>query len=105
MEPSIAWACDRRGLSVAVSVFPVARRDGCRVEAAAVADLRPWRAAGRGRLVDGRLRPFRAHGGVAISPGDASGAGVVDLRRHRLDLAPARRATAAGSSSASEADR
>ena len=58
-----------------------------RAEAAAVADLRPRRAAGRGRLVDGGLGPVAAGRGFAISAGDASGAGAAHLRRDRLDAA------------------
>ena len=60
-------------------------------EAAAVADLRPRRAAGRGRLVDGGLGPVAADRGVAVSAGDASGAGAGDFCRDRLDAAAADR--------------
>ena len=60
MEPPAARARDRRGLSVAVSLVPVARRAQRGTEAAVVADLRARRAAGRGRLVDGGVRPDAA---------------------------------------------
>ena len=42
---------------------------GARPEAPAVADLRSRRAAGRGRLVDGRLGAFAAGGSLALPPG------------------------------------
>ena len=64
---------------------------GCarrRIEAAVVGDLRARRAAGRGRLVDGGLRPFGAGRSLALSSRHPSGAGAVDLRGDRLDLAP-----------------
>src|SRR5260370_7044113 len=57
-----------------------------------MADLRPRRAAGRGRLVDGGLGAFSAGRGFAISTGDPSGAGAADLCRHRLDAAAVERA-------------
>ena len=89
MEPPAARARDRGGLSAAVPLVPVARRLERGAEAAAVADLRPRRAAGRGRLVDGGLGPDAADRGFAISPRHPSGAGAADLRRHRLDAAAA----------------
>ena len=87
MEPPAARTRDRRGLPAAVPVLPVARRVERRIKAAAVADLRPRRAAGRGRLVDGRIRPVAADRGVPVSAGGAPDAGIGDLRRHRLDAA------------------
>src|SRR5262245_31014092 len=53
VEPSAARPPDRHGLSPAVPVLPLARRIERGAEAAAVADLWPRCAAGRGRLVDG----------------------------------------------------
>ena len=47
-----------------------------RAEAAAVADLRARRAAGRGRLVDGRVGTHATDRSFAISAGDASDAGA-----------------------------
>src|SRR5262249_44285199 len=94
MEPSAARSHHRRCLSVAVPLFPVARRHRCGVEAQALADLRPRRIAGRGRLVDGGLGPLGAGRGLAISPRHASGAGAADLCGHRLDLATTWRAIA-----------
>ena len=87
MEPPAARARDRRGLSAAVSLVPVARRPGRGAEAAVVADLRPRRAAGRGRLVDGGFGPDAADRGFAISSRHPSGAGAGHFRRHRLDAA------------------
>src|SRR5216683_564251 len=87
MEPPVARARDRRRLFAAVSLVPLARCVEHGLKAAAVADLRPWRAAGRGRLVDGGLRAFAAGRGFAISSRDPSGAGAADFRMHRLDAA------------------
>ena len=105
MEPPPARARDRRGLSAAVPVLPVARRVERRAEAAAVDDLRARRAAGRGRLVDGRVGPHAADRGVAVSAGDASDAGADHLCLDRLDAAADERASAARGSRAAEALR
>ena len=43
------------------------------------------RAAGRGRLVDGRVGPDRARRGLAVSAGDASDPRLRDLRRDAVD--------------------
>ena len=83
-------------LSAAVPLVPVARRARRGAEAAAVADLRPRRAAGRGRLVDGGLGAFAAGGSLAISPRHPSGARAADFRGDRLDAAPAGGAAAVG---------
>src|ERR1700682_2905252 len=87
MEPPVARASDRHRLFAAVSVVPLARCVEHGPKAAAVGDLRPWRAAGRGRLVDGGLRAFAAGRGFAISSRHPSGAGAADFRMHRLDAA------------------
>src|ERR1700730_12196055 len=89
MEPSAARARDRRCLSAAIPLVYLARRYGRGPAAAVVADLRSRGAAGRGRLVDGGVGAFAAGGSLAISPGYSFGAGASDLRRHRLDAAPA----------------
>ena len=89
MEPSPARARDRRCLSAAVSLVCLARRARRRPQAAAVADLRSRRAAGRGRLVDGGVGTDRAGGSFAIPSRHPSRAGAVDLCQHRLDAAPA----------------
>src|SRR5260370_4873558 len=89
MEPPAARACDRHRLSAAVSLVSLARRLGRGPEAAVVADLRPLRAAGRGRLVDGGLRAFAARRGFAISSRHPSGAGAPHFCSNRLDAAPA----------------
>ena len=96
VEPSAARPRHRRGLFAAVPVLSVARRSRRRTEAAAVADLRPRRAAGRGRLVDGGLRTVAAGGSFAIAPRYSSGTGTSDFRGNRLDAAPAVRADALG---------
>ena len=62
---------------------------GAELQAAVVADLRPRRAAGRGRLVDGGVGTFATGRGFAISSCHPSGAGAPDFCRHRLDAAPA----------------
>src|ERR1700682_2426779 len=84
MEPSAAWARDRRRLSAALSLVPLARRleRGC--EAPVVADLRPRRAAGRGRLVDGGFGPVAAGRGFAVSARYPSGAGDAPFCGRRL---------------------
>ncbi len=102
MEPSPARALHRRRLSAAVPLFPLARRAGRGTETAAVADLRSRRAAGRGRLVDGRFRPDAANGSIAVSARGASDAGAGDFRRHRLDGAADERATGHGGAAAAE---
>ena len=89
MEPPAARARDRRGLSAAVSLVSVARRAGRGPAAAVVADLRPRRAAGRGRLVDGGVGTFATGRGFALSSRHPSGAGAADFCSHRLDAAPA----------------
>ncbi len=89
MEPPVARARDRRRLFAAVSLVPLARCVEHGLAAAAVADLRPWRAAGRGRLVDGGLRAVATGRGFAISSRHPSGAGAADFRMHRLDAAAA----------------
>src|SRR5712671_2834949 len=89
MEPPGARARDRRRLFAAVSLVPLARYAEHGLAAAAVAGLRPWRAAGRGRLVDGGLGAFAACRGFAISSRHPSGAGAPDFRMHRLDAAAA----------------
>src|ERR1700694_2219223 len=60
MEPPAGRARDRHRFSATVSLVSLARRFERRSETPVVADLRPPRAAGRGRLVDGGLRAFRA---------------------------------------------
>src|SRR6202171_2441419 len=87
MEPSAAWARDRRRLSAALSLVPLARRleRGC--EAPVVADLRPRRAAGRGRLVDGGFGPVAAGRGFAVSARYPSCAGGAYFRGRRLGAA------------------
>ena len=52
---------------------------------AAVVHFRARRAAGRRRLVDGRVRSRRSRRGLAISAGDASPPGLPDLCRADLD--------------------
>src|SRR5216683_8204623 len=89
MEPPVARARDRRRLFAAVSLVPLARYPEHGLAAAAVADLRPWRAAGRGRLVDGGLRTVATGRGFANSSRHPSGAGAADFRMHRLDTAAA----------------
>src|ERR1700749_724128 len=76
MEPPAARTRDRGRLSAAVPLVPVARVPGLRSETAVVADLRAWRIAGRGRLVDGGVRAFAASGSLALSPCHPSGAGA-----------------------------
>src|SRR5579859_411533 len=102
VEPPAARPRDRHGLPPAVPVLPVARRIERGTEAAAMADLRPRRVAGGGRLVDGGVRAVEADRGFAISSCDASGAGAFDLRSHRLDAAAAWRARAFGRAGAAE---
>src|SRR3984893_1367686 len=96
VEPPAARARDRRGLSAAVSLVPVARRSRRRTAAATVADLRPRRATRRGRLVDGCVGTFATGRGFAISFGHASGARAPDFCRACLDAAPAWREDAVG---------
>ena len=74
----------------------------CRAEEAAVGDLCARRAAGRGRLVDGRVGPDASHRGVAISAGDASHIGADHLCLDRLDVAADECASAACRSRAAE---
>src|SRR6202040_623555 len=78
MEPPAARARDRGGLPAAVSLVPLARRSGGGPEAAFVADLRPRRAAGRGRLVDGGLGSLATGRGFTISPGYSFSSGAPD---------------------------
>src|SRR6202163_3956558 len=87
MEPPVARARDRHRLFAAVSLVPLARYVERGLAAAAVADFRPWRAAGRGRLVDGGLRAFATGRGFAISSRHPSGAGTPDFRMYHLDAA------------------
>ena len=58
----------------------------------------PRRAAGRGRLVDGRFGPHAADRGVPVSAGDASDAGADHFCLDRLDAAADERASAAAAS-------
>ena len=95
MEPPPARARDRRGLSAAVPVLPVARRVERRAETAALDDLRAWRAAGRGRLVDGRVGTYATDRSLPVSAGDASGAGPGHFCLDHMDLAANERASAA----------
>ena len=95
VEPPAARPLYRHRLSAAVPVVSLARRFECRSEAAAVDHLRARRAAGRGGLVDGGVRPDAAGRGLATSSRHPSGAGAPDLRRHRLDAAALER-TATG---------
>src|SRR5580692_11708879 len=94
MEPSVARAGDWDRLSAAVPLVLVARRFQWRTETAVVGDLRSRRAARCRRMVDGCLRAFGAGRGFPISSRDASYAGALDLCRHRLDVASARRGRA-----------
>src|SRR5689334_11258464 len=103
MEPSPARPRDRRGLSAAVPVLPVARRNEWRAEAKALADLWPRRTPGCGRLVDGGIRTRRANRGFAISACDPPSAGAFDLRCNRLDPATPSRACAKRAAAKTEA--
>src|SRR3954468_23963762 len=105
MEPPPARAGDWSRLPPAVPVLPVARRLECGAETALVADLRPRRAAGRGRLVDGGLGAFAARGGLAIPPRHAPRAGAPDLCCDRLDAAAACRPTPCCCAAAAENHR
>src|SRR3979411_2202511 len=91
MEPPAARARDRRGLSAAVSLVPVARRSRCGTAAAVVADLWPRRATRRGWLVDGRVGTFATGRGFAIPSGHASRSCAPDFCGACLDAGPARR--------------
>src|SRR5262245_38085994 len=51
------WPPDWCGVSAAVSMVPLARRNRASFARMAVGHLRSWRAARRGRLVDGGLGP------------------------------------------------
>src|SRR6516165_12395493 len=94
MEPQAARARHWHCLSPAVPLVPMARSSGLGAEAAAVADLQPWRAARRGRLVDGSVRTFTADRGFAISASHPPDAGTPDLCCRGLDAAPACREAA-----------
>src|SRR4051812_43922368 len=97
MDPPPARACHRCRLPATVPLVPVARRFECRAKTAAVADLWPRRAAGRGRLVDGRLGLVAAGRGFPVSPRDPPGTGAGDLCGRHLDAAAdARAATGRG---------
>ena len=89
MDASSARPADRRGVFVAVCLVSVARLGRAVVAAAAVVHFRARRAARRGRLVDGRLGPRRAHRSLAISAGDPSDPRLRDLRGADLDRAAA----------------
>src|ERR1043166_3107345 len=82
-----ARARDRGGVPAAVLVLPVARLGLTPAAREIMGDLRPGRAAGRGRLVDGRLGPGEPGRGLAISPRNPPRAGVRDLRGDWLDAA------------------
>ena len=89
MDASSARPADRRGVSAAVCLVSVARLGRAGAAAAALVHFRAWRAAGRGRLVDGCFRPCRAHRSLAIPAGDASHSRLRDLRGTDLDRAAA----------------
>src|SRR6201981_2823220 len=72
MEPPAARPRDRHCLTAATPLFPMAIHPRGGRKAATVADRRPWRAAGRGRLVDGGLGAVGTNRGVALSAGGAS---------------------------------
>src|ERR1043166_8387841 len=82
-----ARARDRGGVPAAVLVLPVARLGFTRAAREIMGDLRPGRASGRGRLVDGRLGPGEPGRGLAISPRDPPCTCGRDLRGDCLDAA------------------
>src|ERR1043166_6811779 len=82
-----ARARDRGGVLAAVLVLPVARLGLTPAAREIMGDLRPGRAAGRGRLVDGGLGPGEPGRGLAISPRDPPCTCGRDLRGDCLDAA------------------
>ena len=74
-----ARAADRRGVPAAVPLVPLARLGRAGTARAAVDHLRAGRAARRGRLVDGGVRPHRAGERVAVPAGVSSHARLRDL--------------------------
>src|SRR5260370_10458164 len=88
MEPPAARARDRRRVSAAVPLVSLAWRAERGSQTPLVADLRPWCAAGRGRLVDGGIGAFRARRSFALSARHPSDAGAPAFLGHPLDPAP-----------------
>src|SRR5260370_12440731 len=87
MELPAARARDRRRVSAAVPLVSLAWRAERGSQTPVVADRRRWRAAGRGRLVDGGIGAFRARRSFALLASHPSDAGAPDFLGHRLDAA------------------
>ena len=81
-------AADRRRVSAAVPVVSGEGLDRAGPALAAMGDLRPRRAARRGRLVDGRVGARPSASGLAIPAGDASDSRLRDLRGRAVDGGP-----------------
>ena len=81
MESPAARPAHWRGISAAVPVVPVARMGRPQARPGARRHIRPWRAARRGRVVDGGVGPHRTGQRVAISPRVSPDPGLPHLCR------------------------
>src|ERR1700752_4416438 len=93
------------GVSAAVSMVPLARRNRASLARMAVGHLRSRRAARWGRLVDGGLGPRRASECVALSARVSSDARLHDLCADRMDDPALAAAAADQCSNAAARDR